>query len=282
MNILTFDIEEWFHILDNDSTKTERNWTHYEYRLESNMERILQLLQDNNQNATFFCLGWVARKFPQVIKKIDSLKYEIGSHGDIHQLAYNQNRVDFVSDLSNSIKSLEDITSKKVKSYRAPGFSIKNQNKWAFEKLVDYGIEIDCSVFPAKRAHGGLPQYGYSKPSLININGKVLKEFPINTFNILNTSLIFSGGGYFRLLPYTVIRKLMNKSDYVMTYFHPRDFDCNQPIIKDLSLFRKFKSYYGLKNSFKKLNKLIRDFDFIDLKDASKRIDWENVETITL
>ena len=74
----------------------------------------------------------------------------------------------------------------------------------------------------------------------------------------------------------------MNKSDYVMTYFHPRDFDCNQPIIKDLSLFRKFKSYYGLKNSFKKLNKLIRDFDFIDLKDASKRIDWENVETITL
>ena len=112
MNILTFDIEEWFHILDNDSTKTERNWTHYEYRLESNMERILQLLQDNNQNATFFCLGWVARKFPQVIKKIDSLKYEIGSHGDIHQLAYNQNRVDFVSDLSNSIKSLEDITSK--------------------------------------------------------------------------------------------------------------------------------------------------------------------------
>jgi polysaccharide deacetylase family protein (PEP-CTERM system associated) len=282
MNILTFDIEEWFHILDNNSTKSEKDWCNYEYRLDANMDKIFDLLDRNNQNATFFCLGWVARKFPHILRKIDNLGYEIATHSDLHQLAYEQSKSVFKQDLEKSIKSIEDIIGKKVKSYRAPGFSIKEDNVWVFEELVKQGIEIDCSVFPAKRSHGGLESYEYSEPSLLNINGVELKEFPINLYKVGNTNVIFSGGGYFRLFPYIMIKEMMKKSDYVMTYFHPRDFDAQQPIIKELSLMRKFKSYVGLNTSLNKVEKLITDFKFIDIATANQEIDWNTVKKVNL
>jgi len=282
MNILTFDIEEWFHILDNDSTKTEKEWANYEYRLDVNMDRIFELLDRKNQKATFFCLGWVAREFPHILKKIDAMGFEIATHSDKHQLAYEQTQNEFRQDLELSIKSIEDSIGKKVISYRAPGFSIMEENKWVFEELINQGIEIDCSIFPAKRSHGGFESYGSAKPSILEINNKQLKEFPINLFNIMDQNMIFSGGGYFRLLPYPLIKYMMNKSDYVMTYFHPRDFDANQPMINELSIFRKFKSYYGLNTSFSKLEKLITDFEFIDLREANSRIQWENIQPIKI
>ena len=141
MKILTFDIEEWFHILDHKSTSTEDKWSNYEYRLEKNLDRILNLLQNNNQNATFFCLGWIARKFPNLIKKIDEMNFEIGSHSDLHQLVYNQSREDFKEDLYRSINSIEDIIGKKVKIYRAPGFSFTKKDKsWFLDALISNGM----------------------------------------------------------------------------------------------------------------------------------------------
>jgi peptidoglycan-N-acetylglucosamine deacetylase len=282
MNILTFDIEEWFHILDNDSTKTEKEWSNFEYRLDSNMDRIFELLERKNQKATFFCLGWVSREFPHILKKIDSYGYEIATHSDKHQLAYEQNKNDFKNDLEISIKSIEDTIGKKVTSYRAPGFSVKEENKWVFEEIINQGIEIDCSIFPAKRSHGGFESYGEDTPSILEINDKTLKEFPINLFKFSNKNMIFSGGGYFRLLPYPIIKYMMNNSKYVMTYFHPRDFDANQPMIKELSRFRKFKSYYGLNSSFEKLERLITDFKFIDINEANNIIDWNNVPKVKI
>ena len=282
MNILTFDIEEWFHILDNDSTKNEREWSNFSDRLEVNIERIFELLERKNQKATFFCLGWVGRKYPKLIKKISELGYEVASHSDLHQLAYEQSREAFKTDLEKSIKSLEDLIGKKVRTYRAPGFSVKEENKWVFEELVKQGIEIDCSIFPAKRTHGGFESYGYAEPSIINIDGMQLKEFPINLFQVVNKNLIFSGGGYFRIFPYWMIKLMMKKSDYVMTYFHPRDFDPDQPIIKGLSMQRKFKSYVGLGTAFDKLERLITDFEFIDVNQVDKVIEWNNQKIITL
>jgi len=280
MNILTFDVEEWFHILDNSSTKTEKEWSNYEYRLDANMDRIFELLDKKNQKATFFCLGWTARKFPHILKKIDEMGFEIGTHSDKHQLVYEQNRCEFGVDLELSIKSIEDLIGKKVRAYRAPGFSIGEDNIQLFEDLLAHGIEIDCSIFPAKRAHGGFENYGLARPSLININGKVLKEFPINTFNLFSKDVIFSGGGYFRLLPYWMIVLMMRRSGYVMTYFHPRDFDANQPMIESLSMFRKFKSYYGLNGAFEKLERVITDFDFIDLAEADRLMNWNSAKEL--
>ena len=282
MNILTFDIEEWFHILDNESTKSEKEWSNFAYRLDLNMDKIFELLDRHNQKATFFCLGWVAREFPHIIKKIDSLGYEIATHSDLHQLAYEQNTVVFKEDLKRSIHSIESLTSKKIISYRAPGFSIKQENKWVFESLIEEGIEIDCSIFPSKRSHGGFEEFGYAQPAWIDIDGGKLKEFPINLYPLLGKNLIFSGGGYFRLIPYPLLKSFMQKSDYVMTYLHPRDFDADQPMIENLSLVRKFKSYYGLSGALPKLEKLITDFDFIDLATANEKIDWSSTKEIKL
>jgi polysaccharide deacetylase family protein (PEP-CTERM system associated) len=152
MNILTFDIEEWFHLLANASTKTEASWAQYESRIDANMDRIFKLLADNNQQATFFCIGWVARKYPHIIRAISDKGYEIATHSDLHQLAYEQDYKTFKADLETSINAIEAIIGKKVRAYRAPGFSIKQENKWVFETLIECGIEIDCSVFPAGRA----------------------------------------------------------------------------------------------------------------------------------
>ncbi len=282
MNILTFDIEEWFHILDNPSTKTIAQWSRYERRLEANMERILGFLDDTGLKATFFCLGWVARQYPEVIRRIDALGFEVGTHSDLHQLIYEQNREGFATDLERSIKSLEDITGKKVRSFRAPGFSLKKGQKWVFEELVKQGIEIDCSIFPAHRAHGGFHDFGAAEPVKVMVEGEWIKEFPINLYPFMGRSLIFSGGGYFRLLPYAIIRRLMRKSNYVITYFHPRDFDPGQPVIGELSLVRRFKSYYGLGAAFEKLKRLTTEFTFMDLAGADAGIDWDNARQIKL
>ena len=282
MNILTFDIEEWFHILDNNSTKTEADWTKYPSRIHENMERIFQLLEETNQQATFFCLGWVARKHPDIIRAIANRGFEIATHSDLHQLAYQQSRSEFKNDLETSIKALEDITGKKIRAYRAPGFSIKQENKWVFEVLIENGIEVDCSVFPAKRSHGGFEQFGVAEPCWIDIDGYRLKEFPINTVNGLGKSLIFSGGGYFRLIPYPVLQQLTKRSNYVMTYFHPRDFDANQPMIEELSRLRKFKSYYGLSGCLDKLKELMTDFPFIDLATAEQLVNWDKAKIVKI
>ena len=280
MKILTFDIEEWFHILDNDATKTEAEWEGFESRIHGNMDKIHGVLYE--QQATFFCLGWVARKYPEVLKEIDRKGHEIATHSDLHQLAYEQNRNAFEQDLERSIKSIEDVIGKKVRAYRAPGFSLMEQNKWVFEVLLKNGIEIDASIFPAARSHGGFEQFGHAEPCWIDIDGMRMKEFPINLTSFSGKNLIFSGGGYFRLLPYYVLEFMTKKSDYVMTYFHPRDFDADQPMVPGLNALRKFKSYYGLKGSLLKLDKLIKKHEFVDIRTADALIDWKTAKVVKL
>jgi polysaccharide deacetylase family protein (PEP-CTERM system associated) len=282
MNILTFDLEEWFHILDHDSTKTANEWKNYESRIHANMERIFLLLDTAGVKATFFCVGWIAETYPDVIKAIAARGYEIASHTSTHQLVYEQNPDEFLQDMDCSIKTLEDITGQKVRCFRAPGFSIREDTKWAFEILVSLGIEIDSSIFPVPRAHGGFPSYREPHPSLLCYNGITLKEFPINYAVVMGKAIIYSGGGYFRLSPYGLIKYWTRRSSYVMTYFHPRDFDSGQPMIKSLPLFRKFKSYVGLSGAFHKLQLFLEDFNFIDIAEADKTIDWNMVQVIDL
>lgn len=282
MNILTFDIEDWFHILDNPLTKFPKNWSNFPSRIEYGLNQILEIVENNDISATFFVLGWIAEKYPNLVRKISEKGYEIGSHTHLHQLIYNQTPHTFKSDIYRSISTIENCIGKKVISFRAPGFSITKKNKWAFEVLSEAGIKIDCSVFPANRAHGGMPKYTHAKPSIIKYNNIEIKEFPINSVNFMGKPLIFSGGGYFRILPYCIIRELSKNSEYIMTYFHPRDFDHNQPIVPGLSLTRRFKSYVGLKYSFTKLNRWVKDFDFIDLRTADEKVDWSKVKKVLI
>jgi peptidoglycan-N-acetylglucosamine deacetylase len=284
IRVLTFDIEEWFHILDTDISRNEKKWNSYESRIHKNTDTILEELCKHTTKiqATFFSLGWIAKKYPEVIRKIDKAGFEIGSHTNLHQLVYELGRDNFLKDLSESIKTIEDITGKKVSIFRAPGFSIGKRNLWAFECLASCGIEIDCSVFPAHHGHGGFKEYGRSVPSIISVSGITIKEFPINLFPVMGKNIVFSGGGYFRLLPYPVISYLFRHSSYIMSYFHPRDFDSSQPVISGLSLKRRFKSYYGLKDAFSKFEKLLDEFTFTDIRTASENIDWNTVPVVKL
>lgn len=280
MNILTFDIEEWFHLLDNDSTRSAEQWEGYEVRIYENVDRILRMLEATDTKATFFIIGWVARKYPDLVRQI-AAKYEIGSHTMNHQLVWQQRPEEFREDVSSSISLLEDITGRKVECFRAPGFSIRESEAWAFETLSDLGIKYDCSVFPAQHAHGGMSSFKEAVPSIIRYGDHEIKEFPVSFKRMMGHNIIYSGGGYFRLFPYPLIRKWAKENDdYLLTYIHPRDLDAGQPVVPGLSLPRRFKSYVGLGKAEQKLHRFLTDFQFTDIHNAAASVDWTKAPVI--
>ena len=225
INILTFDVEDWFHLLGVNSTKSPKEWSNFEYRIDQNMNYIFDLLESKDLKASFFVLGWIARKFPHIVQKIDKLGHEIGTHSDLHQLIHQQTRTEFKEDLSKSIKSIEDLIGKKVRMYRAPGFSVVDSTKWVFDELIACDIEIDASLCSRKTFNGGLTDFKCKEPSVISTSSGQIKEFPINLFSFFGNEIVFSGGGYFRFFPYRCVKHMAIQSNYMMTYFHPRDFD---------------------------------------------------------
>ena len=282
MNILSFDIEEWFHLLDHEEVRSERSWDGMERKLPHMLGRILRLLEEQGVEATFFCLGWVAREYPELIREIDRAGHEIGSHSDIHTLIFEQSPDAFRDELRRSKDSLEQVLGKPVRAFRAPGFSLIPSCAWAFDILVEEGFEIDCSIFPAWHSHGGFPSFGPDRPLWIETSAGRLKEFPMNTARIAGQPLVFSGGGYFRLLPLPVLRRLWRRSDYTMSYFHPRDFEPDQRILPGLSAMRRFKSYYGLGGAEAKLRKILGEFKFDSVRTADQQVDWGNAPVVSL
>lgn len=279
MRILTFDIEDWYNC---DFIDKDFNWDRHEVRIYYGVNKILEKLESNGQKATFFCLGWIAQKHPKIIQDIVAGGHHVGCHSYQHQLSYTLTVDEFRRDTERAKKLLEDVSGKLVNSFRAPGFSIVPQNLSYFNILAELGFLYDASVFPAKHDFGGLPDLHVPSPCLIETNHGLIKEFPMNIFNCFGYKLVFSGGGYFRLFPYSVIKNLSLRSNYLMTYFHPRDFDPGQPKIKNLPLVRKYKSYVGLKTSFSKFEKYLSDFDFLNIEEADSMIDWDKVERIII
>ena len=272
MNILTFDIEDWYNC---DFISEDKDWSKHEVRIYDSVEKILIELEHRNLKGTFFCLGWIAKNHPEVIRSIYKAGHHIGCHSYQHDLAYKFTRHEFKNDTYYAKSLIEDVIGDEVNAFRAPGFSITSSNLWAFEVLSELGFFYDSSVFPSTHDYGGYPEYGKAEPAQIILStDAIIKEFPINTHKVFNKELVFSGGGYFRLFPYTIIKSWAKQSPYVMTYFHPRDFDVEQPVIQTLPLIRKFKSYYGLEKSFNKFQRLIQDFNFVNIEQADKSIDW--------
>jgi peptidoglycan-N-acetylglucosamine deacetylase len=279
MNILTFDVEEWYHIrFDDEFLNNSRLLNSLEKRLDYNINFILDMLDQHNQKASFFCLGEVARNSPGVIKLIDDRGHDIGCHSDSHRLVSSMSEKQFSDDLYTALDCIQTEIGKKVYMYRAPAFSITSGNMWAFDVMIDQGITIDSSIFPASRDYGGISNINFPIPKkIITPLGGSIKEFPMSVSSILGKKMIFTGGGYFRLWPYPVIKRIVAKEEYTMTYFHPRDFDYKQPKLEGLSLSRKFKSYYGLKRSLHKMDLLLNDFDFISISEANRLIDWNGL-----
>lgn len=276
MQILTFDIEEWFHIKFDEISKYHQNRS-FEKRLPEILNQILDRLDQINTKATFLCLGWVGEVYPELIQEIHKRGHEIGSHTNDHKLVNTQTPEEFRKDLRQSIATLTDIIGTPIKTFRAPAFSINHESKWAYEILVEEGIEIDLSLFPSKRDFGGNIEHLIYGPQVLRTPSGNLKELPMNFSNVLGKKFIFSGGGYFRLTPYCLTKHLMRSSDYTMCYFHARDFDPGQPVLEGLSTKRKFKSYYGLKSAWSKFECLTSDFTFLNVKQANNLINWESV-----
>ncbi len=279
MNILTFDIEDWYNV---DFITEDFNWDKYEVRIYEGVERILERLDSSKIKGTFFCLGWLAQKHPNIIKRIDEMGHHIGCHSYQHQLAFRFNPEQFKEDTIKAKSLIEDVIGKEINVYRAPGFSITKDNLWALDILVQLGFKYDCSIFPASHDYGGYPDYGVAGPSILSLPSGQIKEFPINFHSIFGKNIVFSGGGFFRLFPYWLIKKWSKQSPYLMTYFHPRDFDPDQPIFESQKGIRKFKSYVGLKQSFAKFDNYLNDFNFVDIETADSLLQWDKIKEIKL
>lgn len=251
-------------------------------RIYEGVERILNELEKRGLKGTFFCLGWLAENHPDVIRNIHKAGHQIGCHSYQHQLSTRFTPETFKEDTYKAKSLIEDAICEGIDIFRAPGFSITHNNLWAFDVLCELGFKYDSSVFPAHHDYGGMPDYGNAEPAVITHNGLSIKEFPINIHKIRGKNLVFSGGGFFRLFPYWLIKKWGKHSDYMMTYFHPRDFDVDQPVVQGLPALRRFKSYVGLKTAFSKFQKLLSDFDFINIETADKNIDWSSARKIQL
>ena len=283
INLATVDVEDWFHILDHKETECIESWKKYPRRLEVGLKKIFDLFDKHNVKATFFILGWIADEYPDFVKEICQKGHEIGSHSYSHQLVYRQTPNEFRKDLLRAEEAISRATGKRPKFYRAPGFSITEQSMFALRILIEQNYLVDCSIFPASRAHGGLSDFESDKPCRINVRdvGEIL-EFPINTKHFLGRKFIFSGGGYFRLFPIKVLKYFFSASSYNMSYFHPRDFDPEQPMLLSLSRSRRFKSYYNLAGTEKKLDLLLSSENFISLGTYLSNLKLNELETIEI
>jgi len=292
MNILTFDTEEWYI---EKHFKGGREEKYYQY--DEILDWILATLYEKQLKATFFCVGQLAVEFPEVVKKIVAYGHEIGSHSNRHLWVTKMAREEFAEDTRIAVSELENLTGKKVKSFRAPAFSIGKDNDWAFEVLAENGIEYDCSVFPASRDFGGFPQFQTSIPSLVTKSGYELKEFPICPATFLKKKLPFSGGGYFRLVPLALQKHFINPMDYVMFYFHINDLIeesskfmsktayeeyFKEPGTLKNRLVRYVKSNIGKGSAKKKLKVLLNQYEFMNVEKAAKTICWEKQPSINL
>lgn len=280
MNILTFDIEDWYNC---DFISEDFAWDKYEYRVEKSIMPVLDEMDRRGLKATCFCLGWLAEKHPEIIREISDRGHQIGCHSYQHELSFRFDREQFIEDTLKAKTLLEDVIGKPVEVFRAPAFSITKNNPWAIDCLVEMGFKYDCSVFPAEHDYGGMPDYGASEPTILRTkSGNTIKEFPINVHKILGQNIVFSGGGFFRFFPYPLIRKWAKQSPYMMTYFHPREFDPSTPKVKSLPLMRQFKTYVNVKGNFDKWKNLVSDFQFMNVEQADASIDWSKQRVIEL
>jgi len=275
LNVLTIDIEDWFHICGIQSLKPIEEWDNYESRVLNNTTRLLEILKKKNITATFFVLGWIAEKHPEVIEQI--LKYnnnhEIASHGYSHKLIYEMTPREFENDLLKSIIAIKKCIgeSKDILGYRAPSFSINNKTEWAFKILIRNGIKYDSSIFSGIRGQGGIIDGKYNRTSIFPIkrDDNKLIEIPFAMGKLFMKN-IAPGGGYFRIFPYIVTRRIINNINNIQKkpaifYLHPRDIDPYQPTLK-MSMYRHLKSYSGLKSTSEKLYKLLKDFKWISMR----------------
>ncbi len=270
--LFSIDVEDWFHILDIPSAPPVKEWDKLPSRVENNFLKLLEILDGGQVRATCFFLGWVAEKYPHLVKKAAASGHEIASHGYGHQLVYKMTPQEFLNDAAKAKKILEDITGMPVLGYRSSGFSMTDKTPWVFDILTEAGYRYDSSIFPAAREHGGYKS-DLMAPYRVTENSDSLIEIPISVARFLGRPICFFGGGYLRFFHYRLIKKMADRviaeGRPVNFYIHPREVDPDHPRLP-MSRLRRFKSYVNLAKTESKINKLLNDFDWIRFCDYIK------------
>ena len=260
-NALTIDVEDYFQVSAFAPHIARSEWNTRECRVERNINRILEMLALNDTKATFFTLGWIAERYPQLIRKIVQEGHELASHGYGHERASDQSEEAFYSDIHLAKIVLEDLSDGEVNGYRAPSFSICTGNLWAFDCLLRAGYRYSSSIYPIRHDHYGMPD----SPRFAHEVRPGLMEIPITTLRVLNRNLPSSGGGYFRLLPYPLSRWMLRRVNSTdresgIFYFHPWEIDTEQPRVHGISRKTKFRHYVNIERMEGRLNQLLCDF----------------------
>ena len=263
---LSFDIEDWFHIVEVEGLEAQR-WEALSAEsslVERYTDRILEICAEFDARATFFVLGWIAERHPQLIRRIADAGHEVGSHSHMHHKVYEMDPANFREDLRRSVGAIGEAAGVRAAGFRAPSFSITPGSEWAFDALLDEGFAYDASLFPASRGHGGYPcpqaAHEVTAPS-----GRTLPELPMSVMRLGPRRIAFSGGGYLRLLPGRMIRKgfdaCAQRGQPAVVYLHPRDFavDCPRAPMPPV---RRFKCYVGLASTAPKLRMLLQTYRF--------------------
>jgi polysaccharide deacetylase family protein (PEP-CTERM system associated) len=266
LNALTIDVEDYYHVSGFESVIRFEDWGHYESRVERNTLRLLDLLDAHHTKATFFVLGWVAARFPHLVRTIHERGHEVGSHGYAHQRIYTQTPEQFRQETRRSMRILEDATGRPIYGYRAASYSITKESLWALQILQEEGFTYDSSIFPIHHDRYGIPGYQRFCHVLNGSREKGLLEFPISTVRLAGSNIPIAGGGYLRLFPYTFIRwgirHINAKEDQpALVYLHPWEIDPEQPRIPANALSR-FRQYVHLEKTEGRLIHLLQDFTF--------------------
>ena len=269
LNAMTVDVEDFFHVSAFEEIIKPEQWQDYQVRVDRNTRRLLDIFAKHNVKSTFFVLGWVAERYPELIKEISKQGHEIASHGYAHRRASEQTREEFTADVLRSKNHLEDLLGEKLTGYRAPSFSIGYTNEWAFEVLAELGFGYSSSTYPVKHDLYGTPdwpRFAYKRPEGI-------VEIPIPTLKILGKQVPIGGGGYFRLYPYSVARKLVKQylkkeQQPYSFYFHPWEIDPEQPHVEGASFKSRFRHYLNLDKMEGRLESLLKDFKWGTMKDV--------------
>ncbi|BBO31365.1 polysaccharide deacetylase family protein [Lacipirellula parvula] len=265
VNALSFDIEDWFHMVGIDAVDKPELWPTFPSLAERYTDQILQALADANVRATFFTLGWIADRHPALVRRIADAGHELGTHSYWHRQCFTLTPEELREDLRRSIDAIENAGGQKLLGFRAPTFSIIPGSEWVFDVLLDLGLKYDASLFPGVHGGGGYPcpmerHYFTGAPS-----GRPMPELPMSMMTLLGRRIAFSGGGYLRLLPPWLIRRGFDQLNAqgipVVAYLHPRDFAADCPRVP-MPPHRKFKCYVGLGSTAAKFKMLLERYRF--------------------
>ncbi len=261
VNALTVDVEDYFQVSAFADHIPRSDWDAMPCRIEQNIERILALLAERDVRATFFTLGWIAERYPQLVRRIADHGHELASHGFAHRRATEQERGAFFADISLAKAVLEDISGQSVQGYRAPSFSVGPQNPWAADCIGEAGYRYSSSIYPIRHDHYGAPD----APRFAHESSPGLVELPVSTVRLFSSNWPAGGGGYFRLLPYALSRwsiRRINVRDGkpAMFFFHPWELDPGQPRVAGIKAKTRFRHYVNLERTERKLRRLLADF----------------------